>query len=166
MAFLKDCQEVTLYDTIIFMTATGHALIGAVIAAKIGNPYLAIPIAIVSHFAADIYPHWDSGTNGSKKTKKRFLTEAVVDVLVGFVASYMLLTSFFPQTNLLYALIIVIAAQLPDWATAPYLIGIKKQPFISFYKFQSRFNTRLDKPWGIITQIFAISLLILLAKFF
>jgi len=34
------------------MTATGHAIIGTVIAAKIGNPYLAIPLAIVSHLAA------------------------------------------------------------------------------------------------------------------
>lgn len=148
------------------MTATGHALIGAVIAAKIGNPYLAIPIALASHFAADIVPHWDSGTNWSKKTKKRFLTEAVIDVLVGFTISYGVLWFIFPQTDLLYTFIIIIAAQLPDWATAPYLVGIKKQPFISFYQFQSRFNTRLDKPWGIITQIFAISLLILLAKFF
>lgn len=148
------------------MTATGHALIGVVIAAKIGNPYLAIPIALASHIAADIFPHWDSGTNGRKKTKKRFLTEAVIDVLVGFIISYGVLLFIFPQTDLFYGFIIIIAAQLPDWAMAPYLIGIKKQPFIWFYKFQSRFNTRLDKPWGIITQIVAISLLILLAKFF
>ena len=53
------------------MTATTHALIGTIIAAKIGNPALAIPIAIASHIAADAIPHWDTATNRKKKTFKK-----------------------------------------------------------------------------------------------
>jgi membrane-bound metal-dependent hydrolase YbcI (DUF457 family) len=45
------------------MTATGHAIIGVAIAATIPNPFIAVPIAIGSHILADIFPHWDTGTN-------------------------------------------------------------------------------------------------------
>ena len=61
------------------MTATGHALIGTVIAAKIVNPALAIPIALGSHFLADAIPHWDTGTNRDKKSKTRFVVESSID---------------------------------------------------------------------------------------
>lgn len=39
------------------MTATAHAIIGTVIAAKVGNPVLAVPIALASHIIADAIPH-------------------------------------------------------------------------------------------------------------
>ncbi|MBI2012734.1 hypothetical protein HYS90_02270, partial [Candidatus Curtissbacteria bacterium] len=52
----------------LLMTATAHALIGASIAAKITNPYLGIPLAIISHFVADLIPHWDAGTNHREKS--------------------------------------------------------------------------------------------------
>src|SRR3989344_9396619 len=139
------------------MTATAHAIIGTVIAAKIGNPALAIPIAIASHVAADIFPHWDSGTNGSSKSKKRLFFEASFDVVLGFIISYTIMQTLFPQTNLLYAFVIILASQSLDWITAPYYIfGMKSQPFLWFYKFQKQHNTKMDKPWGIIYQVAAL----------
>ena len=96
------------------MTATSHAVIGAVIAAKIGNPTLAIPIAIASHFAADLFPHWDSGTNRDKKSNRRFLYESVADVIIGWVVAFVILSFFFPSTPIFYACVIIFAAQLPD----------------------------------------------------
>lgn len=41
------------------MTATNHALTGAVIALAIDKPLLAIPLALLSHFALDIIPHYN-----------------------------------------------------------------------------------------------------------
>jgi hypothetical protein len=41
------------------MTATNHALTGAVIALAVKQPVLAIPLAFLSHFAADVIPHFD-----------------------------------------------------------------------------------------------------------
>lgn len=147
------------------MTATAHSVIGAIIAAKIGNPILAVPIAIVSHFAADAFPHWDTGTNHREKSKKIFLLESLVDVMLGFAISYILIFLLFPQTNLIYAFFIIIISQLPDWITAPYLFfKINILPFREMYKFQKAFNTRLDKPWGIITQVAVLILLIIIAK--
>ncbi|MBI2074241.1 MAG: hypothetical protein HYT83_00215 [Candidatus Levybacteria bacterium] len=145
------------------MTATSHAVIGTIIAAKIGNPYLAIPIAIASHIAADLVPHWDVGTNRHKKTKQKIRIDAAIDVIAGFIVSYLLITFLFPQTNLLYAFIIILAAQSPDWLMTPYyFFGIKQ--FKWAYLLGKATNRDLDKPWGIINQVGIVILLIILAK--
>jgi hypothetical protein len=40
------------------MTATNHAITGAVIAGLIRNPAIAIPVAFATHFAMDALPHF------------------------------------------------------------------------------------------------------------
>jgi len=149
------------------MTATGHALIGTVIAAKIGNPYLAAPIALASHFLADALPHWDTGYHRQQISKQRFFIKSVLDVILGFVLSYLLIFFIFPSTNLIYAFIMILIAQAPDWLTAPYLfLGMKTTPFCWFYKMQKKFDSSIGLPWGLINQFVAVIILIALAKFF
>lgn len=139
------------------MTATAHALIGTVIAAKIGNPALAIPLAFTSHIILDLVPHWDAGTHGKNKKKDQLRFEAGVDVIVGFIASYVLIQLLFPTTSLVYAFIMIISAQGLDWLTAPfYMYGYKMQPFTLFHDISSITNTKLDKPWGIVTQAIVV----------
>lgn len=147
------------------MTATGHAIIGTVIAAKIGNPALAIPIAVASHIAADLFPHWDPGTNRESKSYDRFFKDGVVDVLCSFLVTFLLISFIFPQTNVIYAYIVVFAAQFFDWASAPYVFFKVKNPpiFQWFYRFQKTFDNRLDKPWGIIGQVTILIALVVIA---
>ena len=147
------------------MTATGHAVIGAVIAAKVGNPALAIPLALASHLVADFIPHWDTATNRDKKGKKRVFYESVVDVLISFVFSFFLLSFLFPKTNLFYAFLIILVAQSFDWLMAPYYF-FNIHAFKWAYDFSKRFNTELDKPWGIINQVVILVFLLILAKIF
>jgi hypothetical protein len=146
----------------IVMTATGHAVIGTVIAAQIGNPVLAIPIAIASHVLADMIPHWDTGVNRKNKTKMRFFTESAIDVLIGFVVSYLIITIFFPGTDIAYTFMIVIAAQLLDWLTAPYLFfQIKKPPiFYWCYKLQVKFDNGTDRFVGKYAQVLTVLLIL------
>lgn len=147
------------------MTATGHAILGTVIAAKIGNPALAVPIALASHVVADLIPHWDVATNGSKKDRKKVFKNSFIDVIVGFIISYLLLNFLFPQTNLIYALFIILVSQSFDWIMAIYyFFNIKIFKFM--YDFQKLFDNELNKPWGIITQVTFVLLAILLAKIF
>lgn len=149
------------------MTAAGHAVLGTIIAAKVANPYLAIPLALASHLAADAFPHWDAGTNRRKKNGETLLVHAVIDVIFGFVISFLLIAFLFPKTNLSYAFGLVIIAQAFDWATAPYyLFHMKNPPFLWFYRFQKIFHRSLDKPWGIINQVAVLVLLVILAKIF
>lgn len=146
------------------MTATGHAVIGTIIAAKIGNPALAIPLAIASHALADMVPHWDTGVNRRNKTKKKFVIETVIDVLASFAISYAIIQIFFPSTSIIYAFVIVIAAQLLDWLTAPYLfLQIKNPPFFYWcYKLQVMFDNGTDKFIGKYAQVIVLLIVLLL----
>lgn len=138
------------------MTATGHALIGALIAAKFHNPYLAVPFSFASHIAADLVPHWDSGTHLRKKTHERLFYEGVIDVTLGIVLSFILYKNILGQSNMLLLYSCVIAAQLPDWIMAPYVVMGWRNPFFTWSKYsyliQRKINKKLDKPWGIVTQ--------------
>lgn len=147
------------------MTATGHAIIGTVIAAKIGNPYLAIPIAILSHVAADAFPHWDTGTNRKKKSRTRFWIDSLIDLAISLTLPLFLGPFLNPSTSLAYIYLIVIAAQLLDWLTVPYLfLKINIRPFTWIQQLQLSFDNRLDKPWGVITQAAILLFLIIFAK--
>lgn len=158
--FSRKCQ-VDFYDSIKLMTATAHAVIGTVIAAKIGNPYLAIPIAFASHIVADYIPHWDTATNVAKKGKQRVMAETLFDIALGFFISFILLSTIFTQTSPVYAICIILVSQSLDWLTAPYyFLKIKTPPFIWAYKFQKLFDHELDAPWGIVTQVVTIILLL------
>lgn len=147
------------------MTATSHALIGTVIAAKISNPALAIPLALASHFIADMIPHWDTLTNRENKNWNRLVIDSVFDGILAFALSYSVIKLLFPETNYLYTILIMFFAILPDLLHAPYtFFGIKQ--FKWAYDFGRKTNKTLDKPWGIITQIVTVSLLVSLAMLF
>ncbi len=147
------------------MTATGHAVVGTVIAVAIPNPIIGIPLAVLSHIACDLFPHWDIGTNRDKKPHDRFVVEAVGDVIFSYLISILLIITLFQKTDITYALVMVFAAQFFDWASAPYVFFKIKKPVIFewVYKFQKTFDNRLDKPWGIIGQVSVLIALILLA---
>ncbi|OGH02245.1 MAG: hypothetical protein A2798_03935 [Candidatus Levybacteria bacterium RIFCSPHIGHO2_01_FULL_37_17] len=147
------------------MTATGHAVIGTVIAAKIGNPSVAIPIAIASHFAADLLPHWDTGYHRRHESKTRFFLNTAFDVLLSFVLSYFIIKFLFVQTSINYAFLMVFMAQLPDWLTAPYVFfDIKYPPFTWIYMLQKKFDRKKDLPWGFMNQVAILAAIVILAK--
>lgn len=140
------------------MTATAHALIGASIAAKVVNPIFGIPLAIASHFLADLIPHWDAGTNHRKKSSLRLKMEAVLDVLLGFALVYIF---FHTKVNNSYLFAMVIAAQLPDWLVAPsWMFGIKIPPFTWMEYVSHTLQTRMQLPWGLVTQIVVVGFLV------
>ncbi len=137
------------------MTATGHALVATLIAAKFHNPYIALPLSFVSHFVCDAIPHWDEGTHWREKSRKDLLYESVFDVSLSIVVSMLSYSFLFHQQNYIFLLVNVFLSQLPDYITAPYLIFRNLGPFTTIartsYELQHRLNRRLDKPMGIIT---------------
>lgn len=143
------------------MTATAHALIGASIAAKVINPYIGIPLAIASHFVADLIPHWDAGTNHRKKTLTRLKLEATLDVLLGFGLAFLI---FRNTVDPIYLFVMIISAQLPDWIEAPsWMFGLKIPPFSWMDWLGHNLQTRMQLPWGLVTQIVIVGLLVYLS---
>jgi len=142
------------------MTATAHALIGASLAVKIVNPIVGIPLSILSHFLADLIPHWDLGTNHRQKSQTRLRAEAVLDVLLGFALVFLIFRNM-ADTRYLFAM--VIAAQLPDWLEAPsFMFGIKVPPFSWMDWLGHKIQSRIQLPWGLITQIVVVGLMLLI----
>lgn len=146
------------------MTATGHALVGAVIAAKFQNPYLAFPLSLLSHIACDILPHWDSGTHIRKKSKERIFAEAFADVCISFVVSYIFYVYVLGKQDLFLLYGAVLSAQFLDYISfSSLLFHVKSRLFSWTEEFQGKINTTLDKPWGIVTQVgFVIVLYVVL----
>lgn len=143
------------------MTATAHALIGASLAVKLTNPFIGIPIAILSHFLADLVPHWDAGTNRRKKTIQRLRMEAAADVLLGFGAAFLIFSTI---VDPVYLFVMIIAAQLPDWLETPSSkFGIRIPPFTWVENLGHKLQSRKQLPWGLVTQVVIVGALILWA---
>lgn len=145
------------------MTATAHSLVGAALAAKIGNPALAIPLAFASHFLLDCVPHWDTGTHYHERPKKATFLYSGLDVALGLGLSLL----FFGNTiSLSYLLLMIFVSTLPDWLQSPYIFwGIKLPPFYWFYKIQSKLNNKDGSWFGIFTQLAVVLPLLIWAKF-
>ncbi|MBI2599167.1 hypothetical protein HYW40_03040 [Candidatus Curtissbacteria bacterium] len=140
------------------MTATAHALIGASIATQIANPLIGLPLAFVSHFLADLIPHWDAGTSHRQKSSLRLKVESAVDVLLGFTLVYIIFRNL---VDPLYLFAMVITAQLPDWLMTPsWMFGIKIPPFTWMDYLSHKLQSRLALPWGLVTQIAIVGLIV------
>lgn len=145
------------------MTATAHALIGASLATIVTNPYIGLPLALASHFVADLTPHWDAGTNHKNKSKKKLIIEATFDVLLGFALVFLIFRTQI-ALNPIYMFVMVITAQLPDWLTAPAsMFNFKVPPFSWMYTISHNTQTRMQLPWGLVTQVVTVGLLVVFA---
>lgn len=136
------------------MTATAHAIVGGVIAAGTPNLAISLPLALGSHFLMDLVPHWDVGTNFDKRPKTVSAILAAIDVLLGALIVFLV---FGGSVNPLNLWLTVFFAQSPDWIEAPYLFfNLNFAPSRIIERIQHKIHSRLDLPWGIITQIFLI----------
>ncbi len=84
------------------MLSISHAVTGAFIAVKVGNPYLAIPLILLSHYLEDAVPHWDAGTgltSGRRSPRTAFLG-GLLDLALAaiFVLVYFPLSSYNPMS--------------------------------------------------------------------
>lgn len=99
------------------MVAINHATTGALIGLSVTNPLLAIPAAVLSHFALDALPHYGSEKSGFIGTKK-FSVMLGVDALL-----CVLLVVFLALTQPHYWLLGVVCAFM---AAAPDFLWLPK----------------------------------------
>jgi hypothetical protein len=157
------------------MMATAHTLVAGAIAAKVGSPMLALPLALTSHFILDSIPHWDFGTNWRKRTKTVTGMFAIVDTVVGFTAAYLMFHTRVPSIVLIPSLILSV---LPDWLEAPWYIfyanpnhvgpkdhaSLLERLAFRLYKVTNVAHSKAPFPWGLISQILTVTFFLLLLK--
>jgi hypothetical protein len=141
------------------MLETPHVAVGAAIATKIVNPFLAIPLAFGSHFLLDRVPHWNPHLNTEikkygKVTKKS--TQIVMfDVILAFMVGVFFASRALPDTGRATAILLgSFAAVLPDVIEGPYFFLKMKSKFIaSWLKFQKSIQVDTDIIPGLTTQL-------------
>ena len=148
------------------MLSISHAATGAFIAAKISNPYLAIPLIIATHYLQDAVPHWDVGTGLSKGTKTRtqaFIHE-IPDLALALVIVYLMYPAIF---NIQYSLFHFsplwgsFFGLLPDFLEAPRnFLGYEPRWLTGINRFHARFHHSIPRPLaGLAPQLILLALL-------
>ena len=146
---------------IIFVTVleTPHTLVGAAIASKIPNPYIALPLALISHLVLEKVPHWNPHLNTEKskfgKVTPRSFKIIVIDASIALISGTLIASQKLPNYS---SAAVVMAAcffsVLPDLVEAPYFFlnwdNKYTQKWIAFQKsIQSDAGVKL----GLATQV-------------
>jgi hypothetical protein len=90
------------------MLVTNHVLSGAAVGALVGEPALALPLGVASHFVLDSLPHW-----GRWDSRAFFLRIAVADGLTGLATMGAALAVARPERRVA-VLAGMVGAALPD----------------------------------------------------
>lgn len=141
-----------------------HVVVGAAIATKVTNPFLAIPLAFASHFILERVPHWNPHLNTelreagkiSNKTKAIIIIDSTLALVTGtFIASQVL-----PDYNATVRILLAcLASSLPDLVEAPYFfLGIKNQVIEKWIKLQKKIQVDAKPALGLTLQIVTIIL--------
>ena len=93
------------------MRAINHALTGAVIGVVSGNPWIALPVAVASHFVVDAIPHHGNGDEVSGS--QLFAVSLVVDAL--FCFGLVVLLAMWQPANWQLAAFCAFLATSPDF---------------------------------------------------
>jgi hypothetical protein len=141
---------------------TPHIIVASAIAAKTGNPYLALSLAFFSHFVLDEVPHWNPHITTKEGNVKvidpKSMKIIVVDSTLALITGLSIALSYFPDIKKV-ALVIACSflAALPDLVEAPYIFLNYKKEYLRkwlFFQKKHQFNTNII--WGLSTQIITI----------
>lgn len=74
------------------MLSIAHSSVGALIATRLPNPIVSVPLILCSHYILDYVIHWDCGTglSSGRKTIKTALQHEFVDLIATAVFIYMI----------------------------------------------------------------------------
>lgn len=130
------------------MLSIAHAVTGAYLAVKVSNPYLAVPLIILSHFLEDAVSHWDAGTGLGKglKTPREAFYHELVDLALAALLVFIFFPDSFPIINNSKLEINNFApiwgsflALLPDFLEAPR----------NFFKYEPKWLAPINKFHGL-----------------
>jgi hypothetical protein len=136
------------------MLTTPHAVAGATIGVLLPTPWLAIPIAIGSHFVLDRVPHWQETLAPYKPTKKTYIRIPFdIALSIGLV---LLITTWHPDAAPAIWLG-AIFANAPDLDTIVLLIPRLKTGLLQrFWDWHCRIQRETSSLWGLAPQLLVI----------
>ena len=123
------------------MLSISHAVTGAFIAVKVGNPALSIPLILLSHYLEDAVPHWDVGTGMSKGVKSPLL--ALRHEMIDLALAGILVLVFFPPAFPLHPLTFISSPAI--WGAFLGLLSDFLEAPRNFLRFEPRWLTPLNR---------------------
>lgn len=144
------------------MLETPHVAIGAVIATKIPNPFIAIPLAFMSHFILDKVPHWNPHIitetkkfgKPTQKSTNIIIADCVTALIFGSAVAY----STLPNINMAISVMLCsFFSILPDLVEFPYFYFKRRDKFYTVWSsFQKSIQNDTTPFWGLLIQIVTI----------
>jgi len=143
------------------VTATNHALTGAVIALVVKQPALAIPLAFLSHFALDAIPHFHSSQASPKLAKIVVFSDVIIATVLTLALSMLLTTS----TPGWLIFVCASACMSPDlvWGWRYYRFRDFKKVVSEPMSVFSRFHEKIqwsETQWGALIELVWLVLMI------
>jgi hypothetical protein len=135
-----------------------HAIVGATIATKIGNPLLAFPLAFLSNFLLDLLPHWNPHlyTELTKEGKVSPKTRMIVilDSSLALIIGSFLAFRFYPDINrIVIVLLSSLIAVSTDLVEAPFFfLGSKNKLITGLIEIQRKHQWNVSFWPGILFQ--------------
>lgn len=141
------------------MVELPHVLVGAAIAAKVGNPALALPLAFASHFVLDLIPHANPSiykpTKAGLPLPARIKQIIVADSFLALVVGLTLGATFLPDVT--KASVVVLGAffaVLPDVLEIPYYFLKNRHPLmVRYVELSHSLQTNAPLIPGTLTQV-------------
>lgn len=144
------------------MLETPHVFVGAAIATKIPNPWIAIPLAFASHFVLEMVPHWNPHLNSetqkygypTRKSTALVIFDSVTALICGSTIAYSALPDVGHAATILFA---CLASIIPDLIEAPYFfLRIRNKIIKRWIVFQKSLQSDASPIAGLLTQFITI----------
>ncbi|HEY6736891.1 MAG TPA: hypothetical protein VI322_04215 [Candidatus Saccharimonadia bacterium] len=148
------------------MLLTNHTLTGVVLGLTIDNPVVLAPVAVASHLALDVTPHFGIRLREDWYHDRRFIIFGTVDVACS-TAVTVAACLIWPQ-RAVNILVGVIGADLPDFTYIPLVLfgKARMERWLPFYRPMINFLSQIqwyERPPGLITEVvWAVAMVLVL----
>jgi hypothetical protein len=140
------------------MTATNHMLTGAVIAAAVQQPLLVVPLAFVSHFVLDMFPHFgvEESDTAARNNHPLFRIVLTADLVILALVLVLVPILFNDHVSGWILLLGMIAAWIPDVVWIVHFWrdrrGYERKKPIALTRFHQKIQW-FERPPGLITEV-------------
>jgi len=148
------------------MLSIAHTATGALIATKISNPLISLPLILASHYIEDSILHWDAGTGLSSgvKTPSDAFKHEIIDMALSII--FILLIFQLPHSQLnLNAWLGAFVSLIPDFLEAPRNF-LKQEPtwLRPINRFHAKFHHSTSNVFvGLLPQLILLIIVVIIA---
>lgn len=143
-----------------------HLLLGAAIGQKISNPYMAIILALLSHYVLDLIPHFDYSLTDTDKRHWIRLWPNIIKISIDLAVGILLIVIFSANRLIIYTC--AFFAALPDGLTV--INSIFPGQYLELHRrfhidiIHAKKDQKISNFWRILGEIIVVLISIILLR--